>query len=188
MGGEWEFMGGLWGVMGGQWELLSFPWLWQEISQFSEKLLANSEAQNLQKFYAILCNPWISSAMAMAMSICRTLCVLVYLFLETYFWFIGIVSDFFRHITSLCNIAAQKKTQTRFPALWRNQSCLLWQTSRWADEEFVCNYPLFKVSFKSFKHWNDTSNLSCLIPGREGAGSGERIICLDNLAVIHPCK
>ena len=26
---------------------------------------------------AILCNPWISSAMAMAMSICRTLCVLV---------------------------------------------------------------------------------------------------------------
>ena len=51
-------------------------------SEFSsEKLLAkveeNSEAQNLQNFYAILCNPWISSAMAMAMSIYRTLCVLV---------------------------------------------------------------------------------------------------------------
>ena len=28
---------------------------------------------------AILCNPWISSAMAMAMSIYRTLCVLVFL-------------------------------------------------------------------------------------------------------------
>ena len=30
------------------------------------------------QFYAILCNPWISSAIAMAMSIYGTLCVLVY--------------------------------------------------------------------------------------------------------------
>ena len=43
------------------------------------KVKENSEAQNLQNFYAILCNPWISSAMAMAMSIYRTLCVLVFL-------------------------------------------------------------------------------------------------------------
>ena len=43
------------------------------------KIKENSEAQNLQNFYAILCNPWISSAMAMAMSIYRTLCVLVFL-------------------------------------------------------------------------------------------------------------
>ena len=34
--------------------------------------------RNLQNFYAIPCNPWISSAMAMAMSIYRTLCVLVW--------------------------------------------------------------------------------------------------------------
>ena len=39
------------------------------------KVKENSEAQN---FNAILCNPWISSAMAMAMSIYRTLCVLVF--------------------------------------------------------------------------------------------------------------
>jgi len=39
----------------------------------------NSEAQNLQNFNAILCNPWISSAMAMAMSIYRTL-VFVFFF------------------------------------------------------------------------------------------------------------
>ena len=38
----------------------------------------NSEAQNLHNFYVILCNPWISSAMTMAMSIYRTLCVLVF--------------------------------------------------------------------------------------------------------------
>ena len=38
------------------------------------KVKENSEAQN---FNAILCNPWISSAMAIAMSIYRTLCVLV---------------------------------------------------------------------------------------------------------------
>ena len=37
----------------------------------------NSEAQNLQNFDAILRNPWISSAMTMAMSIYRTLCVLI---------------------------------------------------------------------------------------------------------------
>ena len=41
------------------------------------KVKENSEAQNLQNFNAILCNPWISSAMAMAMSINRTLSVLV---------------------------------------------------------------------------------------------------------------
>ena len=39
------------------------------------KVKENSEAQN---FNAIFCNPWISSAMAMAMSIYRTLCVLVF--------------------------------------------------------------------------------------------------------------
>ena len=63
-------------------QVLSFLRLCQEVSQKAEKLLAkveeNSEAQNLQNFYAILCNPWISSAMAMAMSIYRTLCVLVF--------------------------------------------------------------------------------------------------------------
>ena len=41
------------------------------------KVKENPEAQILQNFYAILCNTWISSAMAMAMSIYRTLCVLV---------------------------------------------------------------------------------------------------------------
>ena len=58
-------------------ELLSFLGLWQEVSQLSQKLLAKVE-EILQNFYAILCNPWISSAMTMAMSIYRTLCVLVY--------------------------------------------------------------------------------------------------------------
>ena len=62
------------------WCSTSFLRLWQEVSQKAEKLLAivqeNSEAQNLQNL-PILCNPWISSAMAMAMSIYRTLCVLV---------------------------------------------------------------------------------------------------------------
>ena len=43
----------------------------------SAKFKENAEAQNLQNFNGILCNPWISSAMAMAMSIYRTLCVLV---------------------------------------------------------------------------------------------------------------
>ena len=61
--------------------LLSCLRLWHKISQKAGKLLAkvreNSEAQNLQNL-PILCNPWISSAMAMAMSIYRTLCVLVY--------------------------------------------------------------------------------------------------------------
>ena len=80
-------------------EILSFLWLWQkvwvvlvwagvnlcgvlaqlQVKPVQLKLLAkvkeNSEAQN---FNAILCNPWISSAMAMAMSIYRTLCVLVF--------------------------------------------------------------------------------------------------------------
>ena len=55
--------------------LLSFHWLWQEVSQRAEKLLdkveENSEAQNLQNL-PILCNPWIFSAMAMAMSIYST--------------------------------------------------------------------------------------------------------------------
>ena len=64
-------------------ELLSFLGLWQEVSQISQKLLAKVE-EILQNFYAILCNPWISSAMTMAMSIYRTLCVLVYFPL----WFI----------------------------------------------------------------------------------------------------
>ena len=38
----------------------------------------NSEAQKFQNFNATFCNPWIFSAMAMAMSIYRTLCVLVF--------------------------------------------------------------------------------------------------------------
>ena len=78
-------------------ELLSFLWLWKEVSQKAEKLLAkvkekeNSEARvveptffawfepkHLQNLNANLRNPWISSAMAMAMSIYRTLCVLVF--------------------------------------------------------------------------------------------------------------
>ena len=57
--------------------------LWQEVSHKAEKLAKveeNSEAQNLHNF-PTLCNPWISSAMAMAMSICRTLCIRVYPFL-----------------------------------------------------------------------------------------------------------
>ena len=49
----------------------SFPAFWKFLIE------ENSDGQNLQNFYAILCNPWISSAMAMAMSIYRTLCVLV---------------------------------------------------------------------------------------------------------------
>ena len=43
------------------------------------KAKKNSEAQNLHNFNTILCNPLISSALAMAMSIYRTLCVLVQL-------------------------------------------------------------------------------------------------------------
>ena len=43
----------------------------------SAKVNENSEAQKLQNFNAILCNPRIFSAMAMTMSIYRTLCVLV---------------------------------------------------------------------------------------------------------------
>ena len=58
-----------------------FLWLWQEVSQLFEKFISkvkeNSEAQNLQNANEILWNPWIFSAMAMAMSIYRTLCVLV---------------------------------------------------------------------------------------------------------------
>ena len=48
-------------------ELLSFPRLWQEVSELA-KVEENSEAQKLQNL-PILCNPWISSAMAMTMSI-----------------------------------------------------------------------------------------------------------------------
>ena len=47
---------------------------------FSESWVKeNFEAQNLQNFFVKLCNPWISSAMAMAMRIYETLCVLVFL-------------------------------------------------------------------------------------------------------------
>ena len=57
-----------------------FLWLWQEVSEKAEKLLAkvqeNSEAQNLQNL-PILCCLFLKSAMVMAMSIYRTLCVLV---------------------------------------------------------------------------------------------------------------
>ena len=42
-----------------------------------KKMKEIKETMNPHHFYAILCNPWISSAMAMAMSIYRTLCVLV---------------------------------------------------------------------------------------------------------------
>ena len=63
-------------------ELQGFLELWQIVSQKAEKLLAkvkeNSETQNLQNLL-ILCNLWIFSAMAMAMSIYGTLCVLVQL-------------------------------------------------------------------------------------------------------------
>ena len=56
-------------------------WKSPQIKPVQLKLLAKGkeppEAQNLQNFDAILCNPCISSAMAMAMSINRTLCVLV---------------------------------------------------------------------------------------------------------------
>ena len=51
-------------------ELLSFPRLWQNFCQNQRKLWRS-------KLFAILYNPWISSAMTMAMSINRTLCVLV---------------------------------------------------------------------------------------------------------------
>ena len=65
--------------------LVFFNFVWQKVSQKAEKLLANvkedfsfsEEAQNLQNL-PILWNPWISSAMTMAMSIYRTLCVLVF--------------------------------------------------------------------------------------------------------------
>ena len=61
-------------------ELQSLLRLWQDVSQKSAKLLTkveeNSEAQNFQNL-PILCNPWIFSAMALAMSIYRTLCVFV---------------------------------------------------------------------------------------------------------------
>ena len=56
-------------------------WDSPQIKPVKLKLLAkvkeHPEAQNLQNFDAILWNPWISSAMTMAMSIYRTLCVLV---------------------------------------------------------------------------------------------------------------
>ena len=80
--------------------------------------------------------------------------------METYFFIYRYCIRFFPANNITVQYCCLKKTQTRFPALWRNQSCLLWQTSRWADEEFVCNYPLLKVSFKSWKHWSDTSNQS----------------------------
>ena len=44
----------------------------------SAKVKENSEAQKFQNFNAAFCNPWIFSAMAMSMSIYRTLCVLVF--------------------------------------------------------------------------------------------------------------
>ena len=44
----------------------------------SAKVKENSKAQILQNFNVILCNLWISSAMAMAMSIYRSLCVPVF--------------------------------------------------------------------------------------------------------------
>ena len=44
----------------------------------SAKVKENSEAQKFQNFNATFCNPWIFSAMAMSMSIYRTLCVLVF--------------------------------------------------------------------------------------------------------------
>ena len=80
----------------------SFLWLWQEVSQKAEKLLAkvqeNSEAQNLQNL-PILCNPWISSAIGMAMSIYMTLCVLVFLKISLLDMPITFGKDFLQIIT-----------------------------------------------------------------------------------------
>ena len=44
----------------------------------SAKVKENSESEKFQNFNATFCNPLIFSAMAMAMSIYRTLCVLVF--------------------------------------------------------------------------------------------------------------
>ena len=67
-------------------KVLSF-WIFldwrQEVSQISEKLLSKVK-ENLQNFHVIFCNPWISSAMAMSMSIYRTIGVLVCLRLIAY--------------------------------------------------------------------------------------------------------
>ena len=57
-------------------ELLNFLGL--KARSFSDFWETSFQSQKiLQNFYAIFCNPWIPSAMAMAMSIYRTLCVLV---------------------------------------------------------------------------------------------------------------
>ena len=55
----------------------SFLWLWKEVSQKSEKLLDFSPRKFRSSKLSYPPNPWISSAMVMAMSIYRTLCVLV---------------------------------------------------------------------------------------------------------------
>ena len=76
----WFELGWISMVLSLRFEILLF-WAWrprQSLRRIWVQLFAkakeNSEAQN---FNAIFCNPWISSAMAMAMSIYRTLCVLV---------------------------------------------------------------------------------------------------------------
>ena len=63
------------------WEVLKIDLLNFLGLKISEKLLAKVE-ENLQNIYAILHNPWISSATAMAMSIYRTLCVLVLMWVD----------------------------------------------------------------------------------------------------------
>ena len=59
------------------WVFIDFGKKFLRTEKLLDKVEENSEAQNLQNL-PILCNPWICSAMAMAMSIYRTLCVLVY--------------------------------------------------------------------------------------------------------------
>ena len=59
-------------------EPLRFTSAQTSTTQTSCQSQENPKVKNLQNFDAILCNPWISSAMAMAMSIYRTLCVLVF--------------------------------------------------------------------------------------------------------------
>ena len=58
-------------------EFLNFLGLWKEVSQKYEKLLAFSPRKFRSSKLSEPPNPWISSAMAMAMSIYRTLFVLV---------------------------------------------------------------------------------------------------------------
>ena len=68
----------------------------------------------LQNFYAILCNPWISSAMAMAMSIYRTLCVLVFLKISLLEMLIAFGNEHLIQIFTKSRILDLQKTEIRF--------------------------------------------------------------------------